>query len=216
MARQDPKKALAAQGLPEYPIGTLDELKDANLPPSMFPSCAEPQADGTVVGCRKWHDCDMSYKGLHSKDGGGPRNHCWERIKSAANGGGVVRNCQPCYFGAGQAQDLARDNGEVLQVIANEGEDYEYLTFVAAPKASDPTYREQQIVKATVPAFKRPRENQKTKAQVLRASITQREQSRVRKEAAAEVLGISGGITPLDKRGTGSRKVSPSKEQSES
>jgi hypothetical protein len=203
VAYKDPKAALAAQGLPEFPVGTLDELKAANLPPSMFPSCAEPQADGTVVGCPYWNECTMSYKGKPSEDGGGPRNHCWERIKSAEAGGGVVRNTQPCFYGVSQMENSI-GNGESLSVIADEGEEFEYLTYVLSPTPSDLTNREQKMVKATVVPFKRLANNEKTAAQVLRASIMQKEKERVGRENKATLLGVEAGVTPLDKRGPGS------------
>ena len=94
MPRQDPSQAFAAQGIPNHPVGTLDELKSHNLPTRMFQSCSEPSNDATNAGCRLWHECTMSYKGLPVDEGGGPRAHCWERIKSPAQGGGNVRNCQ--------------------------------------------------------------------------------------------------------------------------
>lgn len=204
MAYKDPKAALAAQGLPEFPIGTLDELKDANLPPSLFPSCAEPQADGTVKGCQMWYACSMSYKGLPSGDGGGPRNHCLQILKSAENGGGVVRSVRPCYKIVAN-EDVYRENGAVLQVIADEGEDYERLTYISKPKPSDLTNREQELVKETVARFPRPTENKRTAAQVLRAGVVEKERERVRKEGPAAAFGINEGVTPLNKRGRGSR-----------
>ena len=201
---KDPKAALAAQGLPEFPVGTLDELKAANLPPSMFPSCAEPQLDGTVKGCPFWHGCFMSYKGLPSKEGGGPRNHCLEILKSPENGGGVVRSVRPCYRIV-EKEDLYRANGAQLRVIADEGEEYERLTYISKPKPTDITYRDQELVKETVAKFPRPTENKKTAAQVLRAEIMQKERNRVRKESAAVAFGVPEGVTPLDKRSKGSR-----------
>jgi len=201
VAFKDPKAALAAQGLPEFPVGTLDELKEANLPPSMFPSCAEPQADGTVKGCQFWYGCSMSYKGLPAKEGGGPRNHCLQILKSAEHGGGVVRSVRPCYRIVG-AEDIYRANGSILDIIAGEGETYEHLTYIAAPKPSDLTNREQDLVTKTVVPFPRPTDNKKTAAQVLRASIEKKERDRVRKEAAATAFGITEGITPIDKRGS--------------
>ena len=199
MAYKDPKAALAAQGLPENPIGTLDELKAANLPPSMFPSCAEPQADGTVKGCQHWYACSMSYKGLPSAEGGGPRNHCLQILKSAEHGGGVVRAVRPCYRIVA-AEDIYRANGSMLDIIADEGGEYEHLTYISAPKPSDLTNREQTTVLKKVEPFPRPTDNKKTAAQVLRASIEKKERDRVRKEAAAATFGISEGVTPLDKR----------------
>ncbi len=205
MHYKDPKAALAAQGLPEFPVGTLDELKAANLPPSMFPSCAEPQADGTVKGCEMWYACSMSYKGKHSSEGGGPRNHCEEVLKSAENGGGVVRRVRPCYKIVAK-EDEYRENGAIVQIIADEGEDYEKLTYILKPKPTDLTNREQELVRETVAKFPRPTENKKTAAQVLRAGIVQKERERVRKEGTSQALGINEGVTPLDKRGQGSRK----------
>jgi len=196
-------EALAAQGLPEWPVGTLDELKAANLPPKMFPSCSEPAADGTSIGCPFWYECTMSYKGLPADEGGGPRNHCWERIKGAEAGGGVVRNSQPCYWGISQ-QENALANGEVFRPIKDEGEEYEWLTFIAVPKPSDPTNRQQERVKFTVPPFQRLKDNKSTQAQVLRAEIMKQEQERIRNEQAARRLGLEGGVSHINKRSAGS------------
>lgn len=201
---EDPKAALAAQGLPEFPIGTLDELKAANLPPSMFPSCAEPQMDGTVKGCQFWHGCFMSYKGLSAKDGGGPRNHCLQILKSAENGGGIVRSVRPCYKIVAK-EDEYRENGAQLEIIADEGESFERITFIAKPKPSDITNREQDTITDEVKPFVRLAENKKTAAQVMRANIFKKEKDRVRKEGAAQAFGLTEGVTPLDKRGKGSR-----------
>lgn len=205
MAYKDPKAAIAAQGLPEWPVGTIDELKAANLPPSMFPSCAEPQADGTVKGCSMWYACSMSYKGLPAAEGGGPRNHCLEILKSAENGGGVVRSVRPCYRIVAN-EDIMRENGAVIEVIADEGEDYERLTYIMKPKPTDLTNREQELVRETVAKFPRPTENKKTAAQVLRAGVVERERKRVRKEGASAAFGIDEGVTPLNKRSSGSRR----------
>lgn len=206
MARQDPVQAFIAQGVSSEPVGALDELKAHNLPTRVFHSCSEPANDGSNKGCPHWYDCTMSYKGLDAKDGGGPRAHCWERIKSPAQGGGIVRNVQPCYWGVAQ-QDIAQQNDEVLRVIADEGEPYEMLTTVPDPtKGRDQNGAlnyETKLLKLEVPKFKRLGEEQKLASHELRASIMQREKEKMQNERAARILGVEGAATPLDKRGRG-------------
>lgn len=215
MARQNPADAFLAQGVPDHAVGTLDELKKHNLPTNMFHSCSEPSNDGTNKGCDEWYDCTMSYKGLPVAEGGGPRAHGWERVKSAAQGGGIVRNCQSCFWGVKQ-QDMARENGEVLRVIADEGESIEILTTVpVVEKGRDQNgalVYEQKLLKVSVPKFQRLGEQQVLAQHELRASIMQREKEKIENERAAKILGVEGAATPLDKRvkGGGSGKAANS------
>ena len=209
MAKKDPLAAYKAQGMPTKPVGTLDELAAKNLPTRIFPSCAEPSADETVRGCDHWYECTMSYKGLPVKDGGGPRNHCWERIKNPGNGGGIVRNTQPCFWGVEQ-QELVVLNKEILRVIADEGEEYEMLTEIpdttgtrTAGAAGGWDKWDRLLVKTTVKPFVRLGQEQKLATHELRASIIERDQKKVNDERAAKLLGIAGNETPLDKRGRG-------------
>src|SRR5262245_14291106 len=142
------------------PVGAMDELASHRLSARIYPSCHEPSVDGNVKGCPLWDECTMSYKGRPSNEGGGPRNHCWELMKGEAEGGAVVRNSQPCFYGVSR-QELVRMKGGVLQVIANEGESYETETYIASPTATDPTNRELKPVRFTVPPFQRVGESKK-------------------------------------------------------
>lgn len=210
MARRDPLEAYRAQGIPENPVGTTDELVSHKLPTKIFRSCAEESPDGSIAGCPHWAECTMSYKGLPVKEGGGPRSHAWERIKSAANGGGIVRNVQPCYWGV-QQQENVMLNKEILRVIADEGEEFEMLTMV--PDTVNGHYTpgpaggwdkwDEKMVKVTVEPFVRLGMDRKLAKHELRASIIERDKQKVREDHAARTLGISGGETPLDKRGRG-------------
>lgn len=201
--RQDPKQALIAQGVPQFPLGTLDEMEAANLPIELIPCCHNQSTVRGIKGCPVADLCTMSYKGKSLAEGGGPRNHAWERIYSATNGGAIVRNVHPCYWGVAQ-QDVVQENGEVLRTIADEGEEFEMLTTVSSPTTTDPFNREQKLLTVKVNAFKRPSENQKVAQTLLRASIAKKEQERVENERAAEHFGIEGAGVPLDKRGKGS------------
>lgn len=207
MARQDPAKGFVTQEIPEHPVGTLDELKVKNLPARQFGACCEPAFDGSVRGCKLFATCDMSYKGLEAAEGGGPRNHAWQRVKSAANGGGIVRNVHPCFWGVGQ-QEVALENDEVLTPIADEGQEYERLTTV--PDLTKGTNQfgalvyETVLLKETVPAFERLGTTKTMARHELRASIMSQEQKRVADAKKARLLGVHGAGEPLDKRGKGS------------
>jgi len=210
--RYDPAQGFIAQGVPSDPVGTPDELDAHRLPKDVFLSCSEPSTEHgrkSNVGCPDWYDCTMSYRGLHSSEGGGPRSHCWERIKSAAQGGGIVRGAQPCYYGVSQ-QDICQQNGEVLRVIADEGESFEMLTTIpditGGKDQHGYTKWDTKLVTRMVEPFKRLGQHQKLAQHELRASILEREQEKVRHERAAKNLGIVGSGTPLDKRGRGSRE----------
>jgi len=210
--------AYKAQGIPDMPVGTLDEVLEHKLPTRVFPSCAEPSADETVKGCPLWYECTMSYKGLPAKEGGGPRNHCWERIKSGANGGGIVRNVQPCHWGVAQQENVML-NKEILRVIADEGEDWEEFTTV--PDTVNGHYTpgpaggwdkwEEKLVPRVVEPFTRLGQQKKLARHELRASIIERDKKKVREDHAARTLGIAGAETPLDKR-SGRKVQSPAKE----
>lgn len=204
--RKDPLEAYRAQGIPDHPVGTLDEVIAHKLPTKVFGACYEESPDGTIRGCEQWAECTMSYKGLTAKEGGGPRNHCWERIKSAGNGGGIVRNVQPCYWGVAQQENVML-NKEVLRVIADEGEEYEALTTVPDPAGGRDNLGffkwDEKLLKFTVPPFERLGQQQKLARHELRASIIERDQKKVREDHAARTLGITGAETPLDKRGRG-------------
>lgn len=208
MPKYDPALAFAAQGVPVDPVGTLDELAAHKLPTRVFRSCSEQAHDGSSIGCPHWHECIMSYKGLPLAEGGGPRAHCWERIKSPAQGGGIVRGAHPCYWGVAQ-QEAADENDEVLRVIADEDEEFEKLTIVPDPAggrdAGGFVKWDQVLVKCIVPKFKRLGEEQKLAQHELRASIMAREQEKVRNERSAKLLGVQGAATPLDKRSRGLR-----------
>lgn len=198
--RYDPrKKAAVPDNVPEMPVGTLDELEKHRLPANVWPSCHEPTMDGRVIGCPLWDICTMSYKGKSYEDGGGPRNHCWERVKSPAQGGAVVRNTQPCYFGVAQQEEVG-ENKAVLQPIAAEGEEYEIETVILKPKPTDLFNREQERIKVEVMPFKRIGESKQMVQARLRSEVMKREQERVAHERASETFNIPGGVTPLDKR----------------
>jgi len=204
LPRQNPLEAFKAQGLPPNPVGTTDELAAHKLPTRIFKSCSEPTHDESNAGCPLWYDCDMSYKGLPLKEGGGPRNHCWERIKSPDNGGGIVRNVQSCFWGVAQ-QDVAAENGEVLQTIADEGEPWEEFTTV--PDTTGPRDQhgyqkyETKLVPRVVQPFVRLGKEQKLAQHELRASIIEREQKRRKDAREAKQFGAEGSGQPLDKRG---------------
>lgn len=199
--RYDPvtRRALP-DDIPNTPVGTLEEFQKFQMPARAYMSCHEPTVDGTIKGCPLWHICTMSYKGKKLEEGGGPRNHAWEHMKGPAEGGAVVRSTQPCFWGV-ERLDLVQRNKGMLQIIGNEGDEYEIETVVASPTAMDPTNREQKRVKKVVIPFQRIGESKQMVQARLRAEVEKRERERIANERAAEVLAIPGGVTPLDQRG---------------
>jgi hypothetical protein len=214
VAAIDVSKLLQKSDVPEYPVGSLDELEAKKLPARVFPSCAEPAFDGSITGCPLYGICDMSYKGLPSTEGGGPRNHCWERIKSAANGGGIVRVVAPCHWGIAQ-QETALGNDEVLRPIADEGEEWEELTTVPVPEGGRDNLGyfkwETVLRKRVVTPFERVGKARTLAKMELRANVMAEESKRVADAKKAKLLGATGAGEPLDKRGKGS-SGSPKKE----
>lgn len=202
------------QNRPQFPVGTLDELKEKNLPAQIMPSCHERSFDGSVKGCPLYGICDMSYKGLTAAEGGGPRNHCWEHMKSDANGGGVARWVAPCYEGVAKYK-LVAENEEVLRIIANEGESYELLTTVPDPAAgrNDRGFLRwvKKLLKVKVEPFVRLGQEPKLAAAELRASIIERDRKRMAREREARLAGVEAGGVPLDKRDSGEGKVGSKK-----
>jgi len=215
-------KAYIAEGVPDVPVGTLDELAANNLPNNVFHSCSQPSPDGgmTNKGCPLWHECRMSYKGRTLAEGGGPRNHCWERMKAPENGGGIVRNVLPCYFGVKEqpaiAVNTAMGMNEIFQPIHDEGEEYETLTTVPVPEGGRDNggalVYEERLLKLKVPAFERIGQTKKLAKHELRASIIEREKRKVESEHVAKTLGIAGNDTPLDKRNHRGGERSPKKD----
>lgn len=212
MPRFDPvAKSYIAEGVPEHPIGTPDELAAHKLPAGVFHSCSEPSADGGITnkGCPFWYECTMSYKGLTAAEGGGPRNHCWERMKAPENGGGIVRNVQPCYAGVAQQEAIAANAAlgmkEVFHPIHDEGEKYQMLTTVPDPaKGRDnggALVYEEKLLELTVQPFERLGQAKKLAKHELRASIVEREKNKVEATRVAKAIGIEGNDIPLDKRG---------------
>jgi hypothetical protein len=206
VAAKNPFEAFKAQGIPTTPVGTLDELIAHKMPTSLFQSCAEPSPDGTIKGCDQWYECTMSYKGLPVAEGGGPRNHCWERVKSAGNGSGVVRNIQPCFWGVAQ-QENTMLNKESLEPIADEGQPWEELTTV--PDKTSPRdgvlgytkYDTKLIPHEAVTPFVRLGQEQKLAKHELLASIIERRRKGQREAHNAKVVGLPGNEAALDKRG---------------
>lgn len=216
--RYDPVRGYMADGIPDTPVGTLDEIKKHNLPEKLFRSCSEPaynERGEEVGGCPLWRICSMSYRGLPASEGGGPRNHCWELIKSPGNGGGISRSVRPCYEGVAR-QDDAFENDAVLRVIADEGEEYELLTTVPDPSggvdANGAKKWVKKLLKLTVEPFKRLGEDEKLATHELRASIIEREKENVRKERAAKNLGVERVGKALDARDRGSNKGAEKKD----
>lgn len=223
MPSYDPvAKAYIAEGVPDTPVGTLDELEAHKLPKNVFGSCAEPSPDGgqTVKGCEHWHICRMSYKGLPLAEGGGPRNHCWERMKAPENGGGIVRNVLPCYHGVAQqpaiAVNAAMGMNEIFQPIHDEGEDYEMLTTVPVPEGgrdqNGALVYEEKLLTLKVQPFERLGQTKKLAKHELRSSIIEREKRKVAGEHVAKTLGIAGNDTPLDKRNHRGGERAPKKD----
>jgi hypothetical protein len=207
--RYDPAIGFIAQGVPDNPVGTLDELKEHNLPTKVFRSCSAEANDGSSRGCKLFHECTMSYKDLPVAEGGGPRNHCWEHIKGPGQGGNVVRYVAPCFAGVGKV-DEAHENGGVLRPIADEGEEWERLTMVPDKTAGRDQHGffkwDSLMVKEKVEPFQRLGQEQKLAQHELRASIMKREQERLRDERAAKTFGVQGAGQPLDKRDGRGRK----------
>lgn len=211
MPRFDPvAKAYIAEGVPETPVGTLDELAAHKLPQNVFHSCSEPSPDGiSNKGCPLWYECSMSYKGLTAAEGGGPRNHCWERMKAPENGGGIVRNVQPCFAGVREQEAIAVNSAmgmkELFQPIHDEGEEYEMLTTVPVPEGgrdnNGALVYEERLLKLKVQPFERLGVTKKLAKHELRSSIVEREKKKVENERAAKALNIPGNDIPLDKRG---------------
>lgn len=199
MPKYDPKRGFIAQGVPEWPMGTVDELEDSRLPVDVFPSCHEQAEHRGIKGCPCAHLCTMSYKGKTLAEGGGPRNHGWEHIKSAAQGGNVVRVVASCHWGVSQ-QEAVEANGGILRPIKDEGQTIEILTGTLVPIPSDQFHREERLVPTVVQPAKRLKDNVGIAQNMLRASVAKEEAERIANERPAQILGVSTGGTPLDKR----------------
>lgn len=203
--------------VPQFPIGTIDELEAMGLDVASYPSCSRPNRMAGVKGCDHFSICPFSYKGKSFAEGGGPHRHAWEYAKGPKLDNKIVRVEGECYSLAGRIQDIEENKGAV-NIIANENETYEKLEGVACKSVKDVNgkvkkvvadatelnmpgvKRDDLLVTHTVKPFPRPDENQSIAQDMFAAKIYQREMERKRDESFGKALAIPGAATPVDKR----------------
>lgn len=104
-----------------FPVGTPDELRRHGLDPAEFGSCAPRDVANGVIGCHAYAVCPLR-KEL------GVRRFGIRVIKSAAKGGGIKKFDGECYTAVLLANQAKADqSGDLVEIIANEGEEYEAI-----------------------------------------------------------------------------------------
>ena len=189
----------------KHPIGTRAEIEAEGLDPMAYHSCSQP--DGHNLGCPKWRECRMSFKG------DGPRNVGIEHIKGRSQGGGMARFTADCVWLNSHRED-AIENGGAMTVIAHEGETFEASELVLVDRVSDEPVKQgtpnsiyrQKRNTITVRPFPRPGESEGVIADILKASVREAEQEKMANEQRQRALGIRP-TTPIDspKDGGGGR-----------
>lgn len=186
------------------PVGTLAELEEQGLDPTVYASCSRPNPVTQVQGCPYFGKCRVSARGVS-----GPRNYGIRVIKGRAQGGGMVNTMVDCMWLADHVHDIEANGGSV-KVIAEEGQEFEKVTRIAVSnqtgeveknKWNKDVHREDRRIKVLVKPWPRPNENRELLQDVLRAEVSQEERERRSDEGYARNLGLEGTIAPLDKRG---------------
>lgn len=208
------------ENAPAFPVGALDELEELGLNPEHYPCCSKRNKATGVMGCSKFAECPLSFKGKLAKDGGGPRRMAWERI---FKGKPVVRREGTCWKLVDD-RSFVEGNKGAIRIIAGEGETYDKLEGVAVKTfvdvdgnvqkvvAKEGEYhlpnvaRQDMVVTKTVRPFVRPSENTDIAVDVITADVIRKEHERISADAIPTALGIAGAGTPIDKRDGGPRK----------
>lgn len=188
------------------PIGTIAEAEQEGLDPTVYATCARPNKIQGIVGCPFHDKCRVSAKAQS-----GPKFYGVDIMHGEAQEGGFARSTVDCMWIASHIEDIER-NGGSLSVIAEEGETYDKVTSVLVNNQTGlPTenqydrdaHRAETRVKVKVGAWPRPSENRDLLKDVLRSERAQAERERRTSDNLAKNLGLSGTITPVDKRNAG-------------
>lgn len=163
--------AVNALGLHPDPLGTPDELRKEGLSLTLVGSCAPPDKMTRTLGCQYYEQCIFRYR----KNGGfrdaGPKNIGYFH---QTHEGTQIENEGSCHFFMARLYDRQwagerdrRDglNGEIIEIIAQEGETIHkrVIVNVNAPpyveKAGPPEYKKTTIT-GPVKRFLRPGERE--------------------------------------------------------
>ena len=129
----DGKSALANLGFSKFPVGTLEEIQEAGLDPVKVSCCAKP-IDGQVRGCAMEGLCRFDRKNMGGFKGQGP-HYVGYRVMDPATGDlGTNQGSHLCFawihgfqkradFGAAARRESNGARGEVIRIIAQEGEE---------------------------------------------------------------------------------------------
>jgi len=157
--------AAGAMGIIPSPIGTLDELRKQGINPALVGSCARPSAG--VRGCQHHENCIFRFRrfGGFRDDPGGARNIGYFLQTHEGNKKEAVASChffmQRLYdrMRAGERDRQDGKNGEIIQVIAQEGEIIHRQMTVNVNEGKlpvQPAKYEKKTFTGPVPAFPRP------------------------------------------------------------
>lgn len=144
----------------QWPVGTLRELREANLDLKANAACSPGGKGSPVRGCPVWEDCRFHLKRQGGFKGRGPHNvGYFEKIDNA-----VKEDWCPCYLWTRNLQPLADQNipGHVYAIVAQEGEDITFVRTYAVDGLDSnrtknyATAREKVVM--PVPKFPRPAE----------------------------------------------------------
>lgn len=126
------RSALADLGIKKFPVGTLEEIQQAGLDENKVCCCAQPIKDQRR-GCPVWDTCRFDHRSMGAFKGQGPRYIGYRIIDPALGDLGTNQDVHACYafvhglqkradFGAAARRESGGRRGEVIRVIAQEGD----------------------------------------------------------------------------------------------
>lgn len=207
-----------------WPSGTPDELKQIGLDPEKHKCCAPEgeyvdTADGKIKtkGCQFWtlkdrngrviRECLFRLKHAGGFRGQGPKNvGVYVKLGDADLAGGRQRPASsvivhPCFLFENNLRgryETQRETGELIKVVAQEGQEIEVEKFVSKPNpyAADRPIVEKVRERVKVPHFPRPIEANPdvTYEQQIAADVAALMEQEREEEVNAEVTAIAGKI----------------------
>lgn len=169
------------------PVGSLQELKDLEVPTRNIASCSEPEGNKNA-GCPVWKYCDRAYRGTRPQ----------MEVVRKVNRKGQVRVYEAPCFDTVLKESSALENRELYDVIGHEGDEYTYKGSVKLHEKRDPScndcaqgkcekYRDRNDLKAVCSAF--PQAGDHPELVMFSEMISARKSTGVRqKEAIRESL----------------------------
>lgn len=158
-------------GIHHLPVGTLKEIRDANLDPDLV-ACCHSRVEGEVRGCPVWKTCQFNRRDRGGFKGQGPHNVGYYLKTSRSDGGRQKEDFIPCYgfvlalqarMLAGRAAKDRGEDHEKIRIVAQEGESIVVRKYMSVARDGGNVSGDIRMKSITnvieVPRFLRPSEN---------------------------------------------------------